>query len=214
MSGWRIAIILLLSTGVALGARANSLSLSVGGEVTELEITHCRTDTYQSGQLQVEAELTAVGAFRGRPATLLMWKISDANSEHIDLRLIELAPELRTVSSLAASGQLADDYTIELGRRQSEMPPGPDPEELAKLPPEEMLAKMNAAMENQQKELDAAEAEIDAKFAHTRSFGVITVTDSTIGFEGSDTRVIRGEQEEEFTNIAGAAVTVTAQCDN
>ena len=214
MSEWRIAIILLLSTGFAVGSPAGTLSLSVGGEVTELEITHCRTDTYQSGQLQIEAELTAVGSFHGRPATLLMSKVSGGNADHFDLYLIELAPELRTVSPLAAQGQLSNDLSMELGRRHSEIPPGPDPEELAKLPPEEMLAKMNAAMEEQQKLIDAADAETYAKFAWTRGFGVITVNGSTIGFEGNDTRVIHGKQEKEFANIAGAAVTGKAQCEN
>jgi hypothetical protein len=214
MSGWRIATIMLTVAGVAVSSQAGTVNLSVGGEVTELETTHCRTDPYQSGQLQVEAELTAVGTFRGRPAALLVSKVSGGDADHIDLHLIELATELRTVSPLAASGQLLNDYSSELGRRQRDIAQGPDPEELAKLPPEEMMAKMDAAMEEQQRQIDIATAETDAIFAYLRSFGVITVTGSTIGFEGTDTRVIRGEQEPEFANVAGAAITVTAPCEN
>jgi hypothetical protein len=212
MSCLKAAIMLLALATVSLGSRAGTVSLSVGGEVTEFAVTHCRTDTHLSGQLQVEAELTAVGTFRGRPATLLLSKVSNANSENIDLHLIELAPELRTLSSLTASGQITMDYSSELGRREREINTMPDPEELANLPPEEAMARMNAAIDAQVDGLDAIRAQMDAEFAHTRSFGAILVSGSTIEFEGSDTRVIRGDQVEAFANVAGAPVRVTAEC--
>ena len=208
----KTAIMLLLLTTVSLGSHAGTVSLSVGGEVTELEVTHCRTDTYQSGQVQVEAELTAVGTFRGRQATLLMSKVSDANFENIDLHLIELAPELHTVSSLAAANQITMDYSSELGRREREITTLPDAEELADLEPEEAMARMNAAIDALDGGLDAVKAEMDAKFAHTRSFGAITVSGAAIEFQGRDTRVIRGDQVEAFATVAGAPVRVTAEC--
>ena len=55
-------------------------------------------------------------------------------------------------------------------------------------------------------------ADTDAEFAHTRSFGAIVVSGSTIEFRGTDTRVIRGDQVNAFANIAGALVRVTAEC--
>lgn len=210
----KTAIVFLVLTTVSLGSHAGTVSLSVGGEVTELEVTHCRTDTYQSGQAQVEAELTAVGTFRGRQATLLMSKVSGANFENIDLHLIELSPELRTVSSLAAANQITMDYSSELGRREREATMLPDAEDLANLEPEEAMARMNAAIDALTGGLDAVKAEMDAEFAHTRSFGAITVSGSTIEFDGSDTRVIRGHQVEALANVAGAPVRVMAECGN
>lgn len=214
MSYPKTAIKLLALAAASMGSRAETVSLAVGGEVTELEVTHCRTDTYMSGQQQVEAELTAVGSFRGRQATLLMWKLTDAPAENIDLHLIELAPELQTVSPLVAASQIMTDYTSELGRREQAISTLPTPEELATLDPQEALARMTAAADALSGGLDAVKAEIDAEFAHVRSFGVIMVSGSTIDFEGSDTRVIRGDQVEALANVAGAPVRATADCAN
>lgn len=214
MNNRKIPIAALLLGFAGLSSQASTLSFSVSGKVTELEITHCRTDSYKSGQLLVEAELTAVGTFRGRPATLLMANVSGAASDHLDLYLIELAPELRTASPLDATNRITMDHSSQLGQREAEASAGFDPEALAKLPPEEMAVEMEAAMKAQREARDAAKAEMDAQFAKVRSFGDIKVDGSAIEFEGSDTRVIRGENEEAFAGIAGQELRVSAKCES
>jgi len=119
---------------------------------------------------------------------------------------------MRVVSPPVASSQITMNYTNELGRRQRDINALPDPEELANLDPQEVLARMNAAIDAQADRLEAVEADMDAEFAHTRNFGAIAVSGSTIEFEGSDTRVIRGDQVEAFADVAGAPVRVVADC--
>ncbi|MGB5296939.1 MAG: hypothetical protein WBP34_18505 [Thermoanaerobaculia bacterium] len=214
MNNRKIPIAALLLGFAGLSSQASTLSFSVSGEVTELEITHCRTDSYKSGQLLVEAELTAVGTFRGRPATLLMAKGSGSTSDYLDLHLIEIAPELRTASPLDASNRITMDQVNQLRQREAEASAELDLEALEKLPPEEMAVEMEAAFKAQREGMDAAEAEIDAQFAKVRSFGDIKVDGSAIAFEGSDTRVIRGENEEAFASIAGQELRVSAKCES
>ena len=66
-----LAIGLILTGGIAAsrpGVMPGTLTLSVGGESTEFEITYCRTEAYKALGTTIEAEATAVGSFRGQPA--------------------------------------------------------------------------------------------------------------------------------------------------
>lgn len=213
MSNLRIVIVALLLAGGALSAQADTLSLSMGGGVTDFEITHCRTDTYQSGQVVVAAEVTAVGSFRGRPAALFLSKASasgGAENDDFDLYLMELPPELRTMPPLEARNKILMDRTALYSQRTAEIMADYTVEKLESVPPDQIRAKMD----EQTARMEALEAEMKAlQPPKARSFGVITIDGSTISFESHDTRVIEGEQEPAFADL-GSEVLVTAQCES
>lgn len=207
MLNLRIVVAVLLLTCATQGSHAQTLSFSIEGEVAELEITHCRTASYQSGQLVIEAEVTAAGTFRGQPAALLLAKSTGAKFNAIDLYLTELSPELRTMPPLEAKNKIEMDHATLYGQREAEIN-ADFQDKLSKLPPEEMPALGDELAERRQ----ALEAEMDALLPTARVFGVITVDGTTIGFEGNhQTSLSRSEQEEAFADLENE-VRVVAQC--
>ncbi len=209
MSHLRIVIVALIVTTGAIASHAGTLSLSIGGAVTELDIAHCRTDSYPSGQLVIEAEVTAVGSFRGEPAALFLTAVSGAVSGKFDLYLIDLSPELRTMPPMEAQNKILMDRTALHSQRTGEIMADYTQEKLEAVPPDQIMAKMDEQMAR----MDALEAEMKAlQPPYARSFGVITVDGSTISFAGDDTRVIKGEEEEAFVDL-GSEARATARCD-
>jgi len=189
-----------------------SLSLSVGGEVTELEVTHCRTDAYeagaQPGMLRVLAEVTAVGTFRGRPAALFMAKSVDAQFENIDLYLTELSPELQVMPPLEAYNRMMADHREIWNQRSAEIQADYPLEELEDLPMEEMMAKMNEMSER----IVANDEEMGALLPYARVFGAITVDGSTIRFAGNHQISINPSEAGVLFSGVDGDVAVTADC--
>lgn len=204
----KIVVTSLLLMAPVAGAWAESSSLALAGEVLEPEITHCRTDTYSSGQLVIEAEVTAVGQFKGYPVALLMAKVAGAQPQPLDLYLTELSPELRATAPLTAKNRIVMEHSEMWKRRGAELAAEIAPEKLEQLSPAEMRAKMDEyATKN-----EALEAEMKALQApRLRIFGQASVDGSTIEFYGSDVRVIEGEQHEAFADL-GSEVRLTVRC--
>lgn len=165
---------------------AGTLSLSIGEEVTEFQVTHCRTDRYEAGAtpgtLVVLAELTAVGTFRGRPATVFMAKSEGAQFENLDLYLTELSAEERTMPTLEALNTIRANHTKTWGAKEAELN-GAFQRSLEEgdLNFDEMSALSDALSE----QLDAVRAEADLALPWARLFGEITVDGAAIRFEGS-----------------------------
>lgn len=173
--------------GSPVEASAQTLTLTVGGEATEFTVTHCRAEPYeagnQPGSLRIEAEVTATGVFRGRPAALFLAKVTDAQADKIDLYLTELSPEVLAMPPYAAYAQLTEDHTAEWGRRGGELQrefeenlsqEGLTTEQMTKIGDE--FGKKNAALDE----------EMAMALPYARLFGAITVDGTTISFVGSD----------------------------
>lgn len=201
----RIALATLLSTSLASDAAAETLNLDIGGETGQFEITYCQTDSRPSGQLVLEAEITAVGRFRGRPAVLLLAKVAGADPDPIDLYLVELPAAVRAAAPFTVLHHLQDAYQAEYSQRFAGINEEYSHERLEALPPDQMMVKF----EELGAKTEALDKEMEALRHKIRSFGTISVDGSRIGFEGSDTRVIRGK--EALTGVSGTT-RIEARC--
>jgi len=100
MQHLRIVIAALLLTGGASSSSAEMLELVVGREVTELEISHCRTDSYQSGQLLIELSpelrtmmpLTAKTAILADHANRYSRRLAEISADFTHEKLANLQP--------------------------------------------------------------------------------------------------------------------------
>jgi len=214
MSYLRIfAVVLLLASGVS-ASQADSLTLSVGGQVSEFEITRCRTDPYESGQLVVEAEVTAVGTLVGQPAALFLTK-SHHNSQagtrefnDFHIYITELAPELRTMPPSEALQKIIGDFAMIESQRQAEIMADYTIEKLEGLPLDQAMAKgdeMSQRLSDLRTEMDVLRP------PYAKSWGVATVEGSKIGFEGDDLSQTGGEPHEALA-LPGP-VSIRAECN-
>lgn len=181
--------IVMISSALASPERgeAQTLTLTVGDEATEFTITHCLTEPYEAGAqpglVRVEAEVTATGVFRGRPAALFLTKVTDAQFENIDLYLTELSPEQRAMRPLAAYASISGEHTAEWGQRGSELQRRFQ-QELSRegLTTEQMMAISDEYGEKS----SALDDEMALALPWARVFGAITVEGSTVAFDGGD----------------------------
>jgi len=208
-----LVVALILAGGAAV-CQADSLTLSVGGQVSEFEITHCRTDTYQSRQLLVDAEITAVGALGGQPAVLFLTKshhTSGAGTQEFsdfDVFMTELSPELRNMPTLAARAKITEDHGILASQRTKEIMADYTKEKMDGLPMDQAMAKGD---EMSQRLADLS-AEIKAlQVPSAESWGVATLEGSKIGFEGDDLSQDSSQKPHEALAPSGP-VRVSAEC--
>lgn len=206
-----LLVALLLTTGQA-PPRAETLSFSLGGEVTELEITHCRTDPYAAEGVVVVAEITAVGSFRGEPAALFMRKIEGGTAydrDQVEIYLTELSPERRTMPPRQAEQAINDDIGTYSMERTAEIMADYAPEKMGGLSADERMAKIQEMTER----LDRLQEELKARTVpYAEGYGAIAVEGSTLSFEGGDMQQVNGEPAAAFADLGGPT-RVTAECD-
>ena len=204
-----LLVAFLLTTGQA--PPAGTLSFSLAGEVTELEITHCRTDAHAADGVVIVAEVTAVGSFRGEPAALFMWKIEEGTAydeDHVTLYLTELSPERRTMPPRQAEQAISDDYETYSLEGNAEIMADYAPEKMGGLSADERMAKIQEMMERS----DRLQEELKVRtVAYAEGYGTITIDGSTIRFEGGDMRQGNGDPAEAFADLGGPT-RVTAEC--
>lgn len=188
-----------------MATRAEVLTLTVGSEVNEFEVTHCRSDPYQTGNMVVEGEVTAVGTFRGQPAAVFMWLgnsdlAADPFSD-FSVYLTELSTELQTLPPLEAKQRIADDYEALNLKGVNEIVAEYSHDKMANVPPDQIPAKI---MEMQQK-LDEHEKAVKEEWvSNFESEGVVAIDGSRFSFEGSDLMLRGGEPGEAFADVSGA----------
>jgi len=204
-------IVLALFMG-PLGAQAATLNLTVGGESSEFEVTFCRTGSFPSGQLIIEAEVTGTGTFRGQPAVLYLSRGTAATGgaamHGFNLYLTNPAPDLVTEPTIRALDKLRKAQHKVLVDRTQEINADYTRDKLADLSMDEMMAKLD----EQAQRLDALEAEMqELRPPYARSFGELSIDGSSITFEGVEFRVIEGADAAAFAGAKGP-VRVTANC--
>jgi len=208
-----LVVALILAGGAAV-SQADSLTLSVGGQVSEFEITHCRTDTYQSGQLMVDAEITAVGTLGGQPAALFLTKSHHASAARtqgfsdFEIYMTELSPELRNMPPLAARHKITEDLGILASQRTKEIMADYTKEKMDGLPMDQAMAKAD----EMSRRLEDLSAEMKAlQVPYAQSWGVASLEDSKIGFEGDDLSQDTSREPHESLALSGP-VRVSAEC--
>lgn len=193
-------------------AGQNTLTLSIGGEVTAFQITYCGTETRDAGTtpgaLVIEGEVTATGSFRGRPTALFMAKASGAEFENIDLYLTDLSAELSAKPPLTAQGTVMRDHADRWGKRGMEIQAEYSRDKLEELPMDEMMAKMEEMGERMEENAEeGAEA-----LPWARVFGSIAVDGTTLRFEGNGQTSLNPRDDiAQFAGLSGE-VTVVADC--
>lgn len=204
--------LMVLALGPSDVAAQNTLTLSVGGEVTEFQITYCGTETREAGStpgaLVIEGEVTATGSFRGRPTVLFMAKSNDAQFENIDLYLTDLPPEMAAMPPLTAQRKLITDHSQFWGQRGLEIQAEYPTDELEGLPMEEISAKMDEMGER----MLANDEEMAEALPWARVFGSITVDGTALRFEGSGQTSLNPRDDiAQFAGLGGT-VTLVADC--
>lgn len=195
------------ATGAVAAAGPDSLTLSVGGEVTEFEITHCRTDPYTSEGATTEAEFTSVGTFRGQPAALLVRKVT-GDLDGIELYLTELSPERRAMPPRAVMLAIAAEFEEANLAGTAAIMEDYSPEKMKDVSPEERIAKTKEMMAR----LDELEDELaPLRVPIATSNGSMTIDGSRISFEGREFVHVGGEPADAFADLSGA-VRVEGEC--
>lgn len=171
--------------------RGATLRLTLGTETTDFEVTYCSVQPRESGQNHIEAELTAVGVFRGRPAALLLWKVTDAQFENIDLYLTELSADVRAMPPMQVFHRMTEDRQKAFTARRMSL----------ETEFQENLARPDATMEEMTAISDAyAEdsAELDREFGQAlpwiRYFGPITVEGAEFRFQATGQKSINPDE--------------------
>ena len=212
--GVTLGLSALLAAGPLVPAEAQIAKLSVGGVDTELTVTHCRTEAYEAGAspglLRIEAEITARGTFRGRPAALFLAKATNADFENIDLYLTELSAEEQAMPPLPASTHVRNAHGLEWGQREVALTQEYNFEEMveAGLEMEEIFAKQDE-LSQRIREL-RREGELALPWA--RVFGAITLDGTSIEFVGGhQTSLNPNEGVPAFDGLEGD-VRLVAEC--
>lgn len=200
-----------------VAARADgdgTVILTVAGQQTVFEATYCNTGSRASGQIVLEAEVTAVGTFRGKPAVLLLHKVANREQasgqrpDHFDLLLTELAPEVSALSPLQAQNKIQQDHAAHWGARGAAIQAEYPIEAMEGLPAEEVAAKFDEMGAR----IRANDEAMKAALPWGRVFGTSTVQGNEIRFVGSgQTGNDAASGLPVFSGLDGDA-SITAQC--
>ena len=207
----------------------NVLTLQTGQETHTFQAGLCSTNEYRDGNLIVEFEATATGAFRGRPAIILLSKSHAAKEyggeyfQDMDLLLGELTPEQRTLSPRKVAQQLRDKVGSFTNREMAAIQKKYEKkiaafqkkfdEEMPALKkkygtnvPQDKVAELmdpfNKISNAQSMEMNKVQEQAKAmRYPEARSFGAITVTGQQIHFGGSKMSTRDAGRAPEFQSL-------------
>ncbi len=185
-------------------AEDNVLTLRLGKEAYTFEAGYCSAEAKKASNLVMEADVTATGDFRGRPAVILLSKSHPAGSDRQFTNMELLLGELSAEQGILPSGEVQE----QLGKRveayqreamtavQKKYPP----EMFNSVPPE----KLPEIFEAQGREMDAVQAQVDEmRFPSARSHGTITIQEHTIFFRGPKFHTNDARRAPEFQELSG-----------
>ncbi len=194
-------------------AADNVLTLRLGEESYPFDAGYCSTEVQNAGNLVVEADVTATGEFRGRPAIIFLSKShptgSDRQFTHMELLLGQLSSDQRILPSRNVQKQLGERVEVYQQEAMAAVQKKYPPEIFKSVPPE----KLPEILEAQVREMDAVQAQADTmQFPSARSHGTITIQEQSIVFRGPKFHTNDAQEAEEFQELlAEPELTVTCK---
>ena len=192
------------SPGIKQPAANNVLTFQLGKESYAFETGYCSTEARHTGNLVVEADVTATGVFRGRPAIILLSKSHPAGSGrqfiNMELLLGKLSAKQRTLPSGELQQQLRKQVAAYQEEAMAAVRKKYPPEMFNSVPP----AKLPEVLEAQNREMGAVQKRADEmKFPSARSQGTITVKEEHITFRGPKFHTNDASRAPEFKELSG-----------
>ncbi len=192
------------SPGPKQKAADNVLTLRLGKETHAFEAGHCSTEARRWGNLVVEADVTATGVFRERPAIIFLSKShpvgSDRQFTNMELLLGQLSAERQTLPPGEVQEQLrkrVEAYQREaMAAVQKKYPP----EMFNSVPPE----KLPEVLDAQNREMEKVQEQVDAmRYPSARSPGTIMIQGQDISFRGPKFHTNDVRRAPEFRELSG-----------
>ncbi len=185
-------------------AADNVLILRLGKEAYTFEAGYCSTEAKETGNLVMEADVTATGVFRGRPAVILLSKSHPAGSgrqfTNMELLLGQLTAEQRVLPSGTVQEHLQTQAVTYQQAAMAAVRKKYPPDLFNSTPPEQLPE----LMESQNQEMDAVKKQAEEmKFPSARSHGTIMVQGLNISFRGPKFHTNDAPRAPEFQEFSG-----------
>lgn len=153
------------------------LIVHLGDQRLAFELGRCLTEPYRTGNLIVEAEVTATGTFNGEPVAIFMQRSHPAPEmggnqlfQHLDLWLVELSDEQKNQSQFEIDAAIQKEFSEWYGAELQAV------QERYKIEDSMPADEKFAAMEQQMQASDALQDEADLRqVAKLRSHGSVVV---------------------------------------